>query len=122
MSSATDLGQKELMTKGVSYVAAAVAVPEIARLEDRLNSLAAIVDSLVSEIKDIKAELGKGQEVSIREVIRLPSKEVRESVASYLKKKGEAYPSDIADALGMSIKEVLAVISILKEEQKVAEI
>ena len=121
MSSATDLDQKELMTKGVSYVAAAVAIPEITLLEDKLNSLARIVDSLRLEIEGIKAKLDK-EKIVPREVVLLPSDEIKESVASYLREKGEAYPSDIADALGMSIKQVLAVISTLKEERKVAEV
>jgi len=122
MSSTTDLGQKELMTRGVSYVAAAVAMPEITRLEERLDSLARIVDSLRLEIEDIKTKLDADRMIPIREVFPIPSNEHIESVTSYLREKGEAYPSDIADALGMSIREVLAIISILKEERKVAEV
>ena len=122
MSSAMSLDQKELMTKGVYYVAAAVAMPEITLLEEKINSLFRIVDSLRLEIENIKAKLDKEKIIPTREVFLLPSNEVKESVASYLREKGEAYPSDIADALGMSIKEVFAVISILKEERKVAEV
>lgn len=122
MSSASGINQEELMTKGVSLVAAAVALPEITALEERVNALATIVDSLRFEIEAIKARLDKEKIVLTREVVLLPSDEIKQSVASYLRGKGEAYPSDIADALGISIKQVLAVISTLKEERKVAEV
>ena len=111
MSSTLD--QRELMTKGVSWVAAAVINPEISELRNRLNTLERIVEK-------IKAQLDK--ETTFGEVFLLPSRETQEAITSYLKKVGEAYPSDIADALSISVKEVLAVISILKEEKKVAEV
>lgn len=122
MSSSTGISQKEVMTKGVSLVAAAVAMPEITRLEDRINNLVVLVAQLHLEVGNLKAKLDEKKTVPTREMFLFPSKEIRESVASYLKEKGEAYPSDIADALGIGIKEVLAVISILKEERKVAEV
>lgn len=121
MYSATNPDQKELMAKGVSYVAAAVVLPDLTILNERINSLANIVYSLRLEIEDIKTQLKSEEKTTIREVFPMPSNEIKESVSSYLKQKGEAYPSDIADALGISLKEVLAVISILKEEKKVAE-
>jgi hypothetical protein len=122
MSSATDLDQKELMTKGVSFIAAAVATPEISRLEERINSLVVMVNYLQLQIEEIKTKLDKAKIVPTREVFLLPPDEIKKSVASYLREKGEAYPSDIADSLGISINEVLAVISVLKKERKVAEV
>jgi len=71
-----------------------------------------IKDNVFQGVQNIRIE---------QEVSPVPSDKIKESVSSYLKQKGEAYPSDIADALGISLKEVLAVISILKEEKKVAE-
>jgi len=113
---------KELLTKGVSYISAAVIYPELSDLQDRVDSLTLTVSSLRLEIADLKAELQKVKRFSTTEVLPLPPKEIQEAIALYLKKTGEAYPSEIADLLGISVKEVLAVISLLKEQGKVAEV
>ena len=113
---------KELLTKGVSYISAAVIHPELSELQDRVDSLTLTVNSLRLEIADLKAELQKVKRFPTTEVLPLPPEEIQEAVALYLKKRGEAYPSEIADLLGISVKEVLAVISLLKEQGKVAEV
>ena len=110
---------KELLAKGVSYISAAVMHPELSELQDRVNSLTLIVNSLRLEIANLKAELEKVKSVSATEVLTLPPKEIQEAIALCLKEKGEAYPSEIADILDISVKEVLAVISTLKEQGKV---
>ena len=123
MSSIPIRDQEEMMAKGVVYIAAAASVPEIASLYERISSLYSIVDSLRSEIVGIKRQLKDIREKSIpiTEEFRLVSQEIVESVASYLREKKEAYPSDIADELGISIKQVMSAISILKQSKRVGE-
>ena len=122
MSSTIEIDQKEIMAKGVTYVAAAVAMPEIALLVERINSLEFIVRSLIAQIAEMQAELAKRATITIEEKLLPPSNEIKEAVASYLSEKGEAYPSEIANKLGISIREVLSAILVLQKEKKVAEI
>lgn len=123
MYSATRQEQKELMAKGVSLIAAAVAHPQLSQLEERINYLENAVDSLRLEIASMKhdVEVGMFRSTAAIDVTEPPSSELIDSVASYMKEKGEAYPSDIADALDVSLKEVFAALSSLKEEEKVGE-
>jgi len=117
MSSASDIPPKELMSRGVSYVAAAVIHPDIEDMKEQINSLKHEIVVIRRDLEDMKAQLG-------REAVpeALPSREIMDAIALYLKKEKEAYPSDIADALGISVREVLAALSILKQERKVAEV
>lgn len=121
MSSASEIGQKE-MVKGVTYLAAAVSMPDIVRLENRISSLETTVTSLTVQIAQMQAQLAKKAIFAIEEELPPPSSEIIGAVASYFKDKGEAYPSEIADKLGISVKEVLAAISILQKEKKVGEV
>ena len=122
MSSLPTLNEKEIMAKGVSYIAAAAAIPDIADLYQRIIGLHRIVDSLRSDVDYLKREVKDMRERTLpRQVFPLPSDEIVESVASYLKERREAYPSDIADKLGISIREVMSAISILREAKKVGE-
>jgi hypothetical protein len=122
MSSVAEIDYKENMAKGVTYVAAAVTMPEIEQLRNRIISMEAILNSLIVQIANIQAQLAKKETISVEEILPPPSDEVKEAVASYLREKGEAYPSEIADKLGISIKEVLAALSVFQKEKKVAEV
>ena len=42
-----------------------------------------------------------------------------DKVSDYLKSHREAYPSEIADFLGVSIKEVMKSIQVLKNQRKI---
>ena len=97
-------------------------MPEIALLVERINSLEFIVRSLIAQIAEMQAELAKRATITIEEKLLPPSNEIKEAVASYLSEKGEAYPSEIANKLGISIREVLSAILVLQKEKKVAEI
>jgi hypothetical protein len=121
MSSTTDIDQKQ-MSKGVAYVAAAVSMPEIIRLENRVSFLEAIVESLTNQIVHLQAQLSEKVVFAIKEELHPPSSEIIDAVESYFKDKGEAYPSEIADKLGISVKEVVAAICILQKEKKVGEV
>jgi hypothetical protein len=121
MSSTTEIDQKEIV-KGVTYFAAAVSMPEIVRLENRLSSLETIVKSLTAQIAYMQAQFSEKAKFAIEEELHPPSSEIIEAVESYFKDKGEAFPSEIADKLGISVKEVLAAICILKKEKKVGEV
>src|SRR3990170_5617606 len=107
--------EKETMTKGVSLVAAAIAMPEVIRLEERVNSLEKIVNSLRLQIRNMQAQQAMEKTISVKEIIPPPSIETINAVASCLREKGEAYPSDIADKLGIGLMEVFAAISILRK-------
>lgn len=117
----TEIDQKEIV-KGVTYLTAAVSMPAMAKLEDRVRFLEAIVTSLTAEMAKIQTQLAKKATFEVEEELPRSSSEIIEAVASYLKEKGEAYPSEIADKLCVSVKEVLAAISILQKEEKVGEV
>lgn len=121
MSSTVEIDQQQ-MSKGVTYVAAAVSLPEIARLEDRVSILEAMVKSLTTQLMCLQTQLSERIKFATEEELNSPSAEIMQEVESYFKEKGEAYPSEIADELGVSLKEVLAAICILKKEKKVGEV
>jgi hypothetical protein len=121
MSSVSEIDQKQ-MVKGVTYVAAAVSMPEITSLVERMNHLEAVVASLTIQLEHVQAQLNRKVSPPIQMKLSRPKSEIMIAVASYLKKKGEAYPSEIADELGVSLKEVLAAISVLQKEKKVVEV
>lgn len=104
MSTASDY-DKETMGKGVSIIAAAVYTPQVTLLQERVTALEKIVEMLRLQI-DIRQD----QQAHI-EIAEPPSTETVNAVAASLRRKGEAYPSDIADELGISLREVLAAIA-----------
>jgi hypothetical protein len=121
--SSTSTTNEEMMREGMTIVAAAVKPPNISYLEERVKELYEIVRFQAIEIASLKKQI-----ISINKTIfpfqevSKPSEELIESVATYLKNRKEAYPSEIADALEISIKEVMGAISYLQEKNKVEEV
>ena len=89
------------------------------------------VSSLYPELEILKSEIRELQERVERLEIERESKEIvvkkfspektKEMIANYLKEKGEAFPSDIADDLGLSILDVMTALKTLQKEKKVGE-
>lgn len=93
-------------------------------------------EKLYSEVKQAIELTGAYASVSefVRETVRdrleelkivtlreLPKGKVREEILNYLKNKGVAYPSDIADELRIDYHLVIKVLRELWEEEKIEE-
>jgi len=114
--------QEETMRKGLTLVTAAVSTPGLLYLEDKINDLAITVALQKMEIESLKKELADIKKTIPFKGIRIPDRKVLGSVVAYLKEKKEAYPSEIADALGISVREVMEAISFLHANKKVEEV
>lgn len=122
MSSGSSVQDEELRI-GMNLFAASVIPPTLSNIEKRINELSIVVNSQAIEIAFLKQRLNSIDEARLPlEKISKPSDKMIRSVSAYLKSKKEAYPSDIADALGISIKEVMRSISFLQRMNKVEEI
>lgn len=82
------------------------------------------VNSLTNEVINLKNRVEKVEREEAGKIIinRLSPDETIRLVSKYLKEKGEAFPSDIADELGFSIIDVMDAIKILQEEKKIGEV
>jgi len=107
------------------------------KIEDRLGDLEEFLEkrgisSLLPELNILKSQVVDLQERverlegehAFREVIirKFSRKKTKEMIANYLRKKGEAFPSDVADDLGLSIVDVMEAMKALKKEKKVEEV
>lgn len=103
------------------------------RLEELQDSvLRKGVSSLYPELDVMKSEIRELQDRVERLEIDRESKEIvvkkfspektKEMVANYLEEKSEAFPSDIADNLGLSILDVMKALKTLQKEKKVGEV
>lgn len=79
---------------------------------------------LKNELIKINDRVEKLEREEVEEIInnRFSPDETIRLVSKYLKEKSEAFPSDIADALGVSIIDVMDAIKILQEEKKIGEV
>jgi hypothetical protein len=88
------------------------------------SSLYPELDLLKNEIKELQDRVERLEmEKEMQEVMvkTFSPEKTKEMVANYLKEKGEAFPSDIADELGVSILDVIKALKTLEKEKKVGE-
>lgn len=98
--------QYSILRKGASSI-----YPEISILKTELRELRYRVERLEMERAP--------KEIVVK---KLSPEKTKEMVANYLKGKGEAFPSDIADDLGLSILDVMTALRTLQKEKKVGEV
>ena len=87
-------------------------------LFDELRIMKQELNALRERIERIEIEIGI-QEAPHRTI---DSTKLIEEVSNYLRKKKEAYPSDIADYLNVSEEQVMEALEVLKREKKVGEV
>lgn len=81
-----------------------------------------ILNEMLNRIKDQEERLTRVElKLNIQELpINLSEiQDTLERVKDYLRKNKEAYPSEIADSLGVSVKDVMKALSVLKYQEKV---
>ena len=97
--------QDSLSLKGASSI-----YPELDLLKTEIRELQDRVERLEMEREP--------KEIMVKKFSPAKTKEM---VANYLKEKGEAFPSDIADDLGLGILDVITALKTLQKEKKVGE-
>lgn len=89
-------------------------------LYPELNILKTQIKDLQDRVEKLESEKGiRFREIAVR---TFSPEKTREMVANCLKEKVEAYPSDIADELRLSIKDVMDAIRRLHKEGKIEEL
>ena len=98
--------QNSILKKGVSSI-----YPEMDILKNEIRQLQYRVERLEMEREP--------KEIIVK---KFSPEKTKEMVGDYLKEKSEAFPSDIADDLGLSILDVMKAIKTLQKEKKVGEV
>lgn len=98
--------QDSMVNKGVYSI-----YPEMNILKDEIRELQDRVERL-----EIEREL---KEIVVK---KFSPEKTKKMVAKYLKEKNEAFPSDIADGLGLSILDVMTALKTLQKEKQVGEV
>jgi len=98
--------QDSLMMKGASSI-----YPEMDILKAEIRELRYKVERLEIEREP--------KEIAVK---KFSSEKIKEMVANYLKEKSEAFPSDMADDLGLSILDIMTALKTLQKEKKVGEV
>lgn len=115
----TEKEMKELYKKikptKIDEIEMAIKTKGIEALYPFLNEIKNETNDIKSRLTRIEITLGLEEiPVNVLEV-----KDIIDKVSDYLKNNKEAYPSEIADFLGISIKDVMKSIQILKHQKKI---
>jgi len=87
-----------------------------------IDYLFPILNEIKNEITDIKTRLNRIEIKTGITEIPINMSDIQNElnkVADYLKTNKEAYPSEIADYLNLSIKDVMNAIQVLKSQKKI---
>jgi len=98
--------QDSVVNKGASSI-----YPEMDILKDEIRELRDRVERLEIEREP--------KEIVVK---KFSPEKTKKMVANYLKEKNEAFPSDIADGLELSILDVMIALKTLQKEKQVGEV